>query len=285
MPDASSTDLASSSSAAPGPARTRSVGARIELDVREEAELVWSVAVARGPELGSESLSIEVDGAPLAVREVEVGDGGRLHVCTAPPGRLRLDYAAEVTGTAEPAVVDPVDDIVYRRPSRYAESDELGPTAWSEFSKLEGKELLDAVSSWVGTQLYYVSGSSRVTDGATQTFLHRQGVCRDFAHLATALLRARNVPARLVAVYAPGLSPMDFHAVVEAAVDGRWYVVDATTLAPRETLVRIATGRDASDTAFLTVQSGRADLATMSVTATTGGELPQDDLSRLVALT
>ncbi len=152
--------------------------------------------------------------------------------------------------------MEPVDDIVYRRPSRYAESDELGPTAWGEFSMLAGKQLLDAVSSWVGTQLFYVSGSSRHTDGATQTLLARQGVCRDFAHLVIALLRARNVPARLVAVYAPGLSPMDFHAVVEAAIDGQWRVVDATTLAPRETLVRIATGRDASDTAFLTVQSG-----------------------------
>ena len=58
---------------------------------------------------------------------------------------------------------------------------------------------------------------------------------------------------------------MDFHAVVEAAIDGQWRVVDATTLAPRQSLVRIATGRDASDTAFLTVQSGRADLASMKV--------------------
>ena len=150
----------------------------------------------------------------MPVEELRVDDGGRLHVCTAPPGSLRLTYAAELTGLASPAKVDPVDEIVYRRPSRYAESDALGPTAWAEFSTLEGKDLLDAVSSWVGTQLFYVSGSSRHTDGATQTLLARQGVCRDYAHLVIALLRARNVPARLVAVYAPGLQPMDFHAVV-----------------------------------------------------------------------
>jgi hypothetical protein len=266
-------------------ARTRSVSCQVELDVREEAELVWSVAVARGPELASEHLSITVDGASVQMTELSVADGGRLHVCTAPPGRLSLSYSAEVTGTAAPATVDPVDDIVYRRPSRYAESDELGPTAWAEFSSLEGKELLDAVSSWVGTQLYYMSGSSRPTDGATQTMLLRQGVCRDFAHLVIAMLRARNVPARLVAVYAPGLSPMDFHAVVEAAIDGRWYAVDATTLAPRETLVRISTGRDASDTAFLTVKSGRADLATMKVSATSSPDLPLDEMTDLVSLT
>lgn len=279
---------------------TRSVGTQVELDVREPAQLVWSVAVAQrspgtsgpvGPRLLSESLVIEVDGTSVPVTEVGVADGGRLHVCTAPVGRLRLGYTAEVEsaveGVSAVAVhrVDPLDDIVYRRPSRYAESDELGPTAWAEFSRLEGKELLDAVSSWVGTQLYYVSGSSRVTDGATQTLLLRQGVCRDFAHLVIAMLRARNVPARLVSVYAPGLSPMDFHAVVEAAVDGQWRVVDATSLAPRQSLVRIATGRDASDTAFLTVQSGRADLISMSVNATVAPDLPLDDLTRLVSLT
>ncbi len=266
------------------PARTRSVSCDVELTVREEALLVWSVAVARGPELGSERLSVTVDGNPVDVEELQVADGGRLHVCAAPHGRLLLSYAAQVTGLAEPALVEPVDDIIYRRPSRYAESDELGPTAWGEFSTLEGKQLLDAVSSWVGTQLYYVSGSSRPTDGATQTLLLRQGVCRDFAHLVIALLRARNVPARLVAVYAPGLSPMDFHAVVEAAIDGEWRAVDATSLAPRETLVRISTGRDASDTAFLTVQSGRADLVSVGVTATASPDLPRDRPTDLVSL-
>ena len=265
--------------------RTRSVSCQVELIVREQAQLVWSVAVAHGPELSREFLSVTLDSRPLEVKEHGVGDGGRLHVCTAPPGRLALSYAADVAGLAAPATVDPVDDIVYRRPSRYAESDELGPTAWAEFSTLEGKALLDAVSSWVGTQLYYVSGSSRPTDGATQTLLLRQGVCRDFAHLVIAMLRARNVPARLVAVYAPGLSPMDFHAVVEAAIDGQWRAVDATTLAPRETLVRISTGRDASDTAFLTVQSGRADLISVNVTATAEPGLPRDNLTRLVSLT
>ena len=265
-------------------ARTRSVTCQVELDVREEAELVWSVAVAHGPALSSEQLSLTVAGRRVDVTEVEVDDGGRLHVCTAPPGRLTLSYSAEVAGEAAPALVAPIDDIVYRRPSRYAESDELGPTAWAEFSTLEGKALLDAVSSWVGTQLYYVSGSSRPTDGATQTLLLRQGVCRDFAHLVIAMLRARNVPARLVAVYAPGLSPMDFHAVVEAAIDGRWYAVDATTMAPRQSLVRISTGRDASDTAFLTVQSGRADLVSINVSATALPDLPRDDLTSLVNL-
>src|SRR6478752_1926621 len=99
------------SSDSPSP-RARSVACEVLLDVREEAEL------------GSEDLTITVDGAPVPVEEVRVDDGGRLHVCTAPVGTLRLSYTALVTGTATPAKVEPLDDIVYRRPSRYAESDE-----------------------------------------------------------------------------------------------------------------------------------------------------------------
>ena len=57
-------------------------------------------------------------------------------------------------------------------------------------------------------------------DGAVETLLGGQGVCRDYAHVVVALLRALDVPTRLVAVYAPGLSPMDFHAVAEAFVEG-----------------------------------------------------------------
>jgi transglutaminase-like putative cysteine protease len=109
-------------------------------------------------------------------------------------------------------------------------------------------------------------------------------VCRDYAHLVVALLRAVNVPARLVSVYAPGLSPMDFHAVAEAFVDGHWRVVDATCLAPRQTLVRIATGRDAADTAFLDNHKGAIELTNMTVTATSDGDLPRDALDQLVSI-
>ncbi len=105
----------------------------------------------------------------------------------------------------------------------------------------------------------------------------------DYAHLVVALLRALDVPARLVAVYAPGLDPMDFHAVAEAYIDGAWHVVDATALAPRSTLLRIATGRDAADTAFLTTIGGLVALRMLNVTATVD-DLPLDDMTRLVRL-
>ena len=129
----------------------------------------------------------------------------------------------------------------------------------------------------------YLPGASQPTDGAIATLLARRGVCRDYAHLVIALLRGRDVPARLVSVYAPGLSPMDFHAVAEAYVDDAWHVVDATRLAPRQSLLRIATGQDASETAFLTNSGGGLDLLEIQVMATVD-ELPTDDLAQLVVL-
>lgn len=115
------------------------------------------------------------------------------------------------------------------------------------------------------------------------TLLARQGVCRDYAHLVIALLRALNVPARMAAVYAPGLSPMDFHAVAEAFIDGSWQVVDATRLAPRQSLLRISTGRDAADIAFLTNHWANLTLLDLQVLAIVD-ELPTDDFQQQVLL-
>jgi transglutaminase-like putative cysteine protease len=99
-----------------------------------------------------------------------------------------------------------------------------------------------------------------------------------------AMLRAVNVPARVVSVYAPGLYPMDFHAVAEAFVEGHWLVVDGTLLAPRQSLVRIATGRDAADIAFLDNHKGTIALNKMEVTAVVDGDLPRDAVDELVSI-
>ena len=141
----------------------------------------------------------------------------------------------------------------------------------------EPNELVTAVVEWVHGRLAYTGGSSGPTDDAVDTLLLGAGVCRDYAHLVRSLLRARDVPARLAAVYAPGLDPMDFHAVVEAWVDGAWRLVDATRLAPRPSLLRIATGRDAADTAFLTTHHGQVRFGTVTVTALAEPGLPADD--------
>ncbi|WP_129337993.1 transglutaminase-like domain-containing protein [Cellulomonas endophytica] len=262
----------------------RSVTSHLVLDVQAPAELVLAVAVADGAWEREERLDVRGEAAPLAVREVKAPHGGRLHRVDAPAGLVVVDYRAVVTGDAGPPAADELDLEEYRRPSRYADSDRLLSFALDQFSGLTGGALADAVVAWVGRHVQYWPGSSLPTDGATDTLLARRGVCRDFAHLVVAMLRARDVPARLAAVYAPGLKPMDFHAVAEAWVDGGWRVLDATGMAPRPSLVRIMTGRDATDTAFLSTYGGAVRLRSMTVTAVALDGLPDDDGTGVVEL-
>ena len=232
-----------------------------------------------------EELQVTLAGADVEVEELTTEAGGRLHVLRCGAGTLQVDYRATVTDRATPVPVLPLDAATYLRPSRYAESDRLAAVAAAELGGTrDSASLVRDVAAWVGQRLSYVSGSSKVTDGAVDSLLAGAGVCRDYAHLTTALLRARDVPARLVSVYAPGLTPMDFHAVVEALVEGRWQVVDATLLAPRSSLVRIATGRDAADTAFMSSYGGALRLDRIRVDALVEGDLPADDLTEQVLL-
>lgn len=262
----------------------RDVSSRIVLDIRERADLVFAVAVSGHYAPNHERFEPTLDGATITHHEVFDAHGTRLNRLVAEPGRLEVNYSAMLLGEGGQAAANETDLLVYTRPSRYAESDALAPTAHAEFAGIDEPDaLLAAVSSWVGTRLAYVPGSSLPTDGATRTLLARKGVCRDYAHLCVALLRGLGIPARVVAVYAPGLSPMDFHAVAEAWIADAWRVVDATALAPRQTLVRIATGRDAADTAFLTIASGRADLVEVEVTAVVDA-LPSDDITLPVSI-
>lgn len=263
---------------------TRSVSSHLEIAVHTPATLVFSVTVAGVYQAcASEDLVLSLDGNTLTAAELDDVHGTRLHRVDCPAGNLSVDYSATIAGDAIKLATEERELIRYLRPSRYCESDILLPTAEAEFSGLSSAELLHAVSSWVGTELSYVPGSSGPTDGAVQTLLKRQGVCRDYAHLTIALLRALDIPARLASVYAPGLDPMDFHAVAEAYVDDIWRVVDATALAPRQSLVRIATGRDASDTAFLTSFGGDIALNSMEVTAV-ADSLPTDDVQDLALI-
>jgi transglutaminase-like putative cysteine protease len=261
----------------------RTVTTHLELDIAGRTELVFSLAIAKESNLTSENLTFVLDGQPQFATELIDQHGSRLHKFISGPGHMVVEYSADIAGRSKPAPVDPIDLITYLRPSRYCESDSLLPTARSEFNGLIGHELLTAVTLWVWQRLLYVPGSSLVTDGASRTLLARRGVCRDYAHLVIALLRGLDVPARMAAVYAPGLSPMDFHAVAEAYIDGAWWVVDATRLAPRQSMVRISTGRDAADIAFLTNHWADLTLSYLDVLSIVD-ELPEDDSQELVQL-
>ncbi|MGY2128311.1 transglutaminase-like domain-containing protein [Blastococcus sp. SYSU DS0617] len=250
------------------------VAASLTLSSPASAPALLQVAVAAPV---TEQLTVISGGTFLEPAEFEV-DGARVHRVQLRPGDTTITYSASVEDGGAPRPVTPADWALALRPSRYCPSDQLEGFAHAEFdATMPRAELVPAVAAWVHRRLTYTSGSSRPVDTAVDTLLLGQGVCRDYAHLTITLLRALEVPARLVAVYAPGLHPMDFHAVVEADVDGTWCVIDATRLAPTRSLVRICAGRDAADTAFLTTLGGVARFEGMTVTATTAGPLPAPD--------
>ena len=270
--------------------------------VSEPTEVVVQVVASRSAgQVDDARFEVLTDGErPSSLIEVYDPDGATLHVIRSIPGRLTLSYRARirVSGLVHQessrdhaaARTDgrPSSDYerqVYLRPSRYCPSDHLIGFAVAEFGTgPDTGRRTAAIVEWIRQRIGYVPGSSTVHDSAEDTLLTGMGTCRDFAHLGIALCRATGVPARFAAVYAPGLSPMDFHAVFEAFEDGRWFVHDPTGLAPRQSLVRVVTGRDAADTAFAAVTFGVADLQSIEVTAVAEPFLPVQDHLQLVEL-
>lgn len=179
--------------------------------------------------------------------------------------RLSLRYVAEVEITRENIPLEtlaqsewqdlPSDVLPYLRPSRFCPSDRFIPFVAKRFGHLEAGAKVAAIRDWVAASISYVPGSSNAATCANDTFVSREGVCRDFAHLACTLLRAAQIPARYTSGYGPHVTPPDFHAVAEVWLDGGWHIVDPTGMSTASDLAVIATGRDANDVAFMETQA------------------------------
>lgn len=203
---------------------------------------------------------------------------------TLEPGlsRIRYEAAVEVSGgidAADPgAIQEPVADLpddvlVYTLASRYCDSDRLANAAWEMFGGVpQGWARVQAVIDWVHDNVTFKVGSSSPSTGASDVYLQRRGVCRDFTQLSVAFLRALNIPARYCFGYLPDIdvdvdpAPMDFAAWLEAYVGGAWYTFDPRNNARRTGRVVIGRGRDALDVAMLTTY-GHAPLTAMRVMA------------------
>jgi transglutaminase-like putative cysteine protease len=272
---------------APSPAG-RVISCELVFAVVDPSEVVLQLmASATSGVVLAERFDVRLDAEPVeTVTELGGPHGARVHVFEADVGRLSVSYRAEIEAASSPPDrtaygIEPSDGytrLVYLRPSRYCPSDHLVGFAVAEFGlDTSVRSRVESITAWIRERIGYVAGSSSVHDSAEDTLLTGMGTCRDFAHLGVALCRALGIPARFVSVYAPGLFPMDFHAVFETLEDGDWIAHDATDLAPRQSLVRIGTGRDAADTAFASINRGIATLEYLEVSATVGGDLPIDD--------
>lgn len=184
-------------------------------------------------------------------------------------GRVNALYRARVeimprtqalTDAVTMAIRDlPSEVLPYLRASRYSPSDRLERFVDREFSVFSGGRKVMAMLDWISEHVDYRAGVSHSGTTAVDTLIDRAGVCRDFSHLIIAMCRAADIPARAVSAYAWKLEPPDLHAIAEVYLDGAWRLVDATGRAPIDGLVRVATGRDAADIAFMTI-FGRAEL-------------------------
>jgi transglutaminase-like putative cysteine protease len=187
----------------------------------------------------------------------------------APVGELTLfnDNLIENSGLFDPfapdAVQHPVADLpdeclVFLMGSRYCETDRLSSLAWWEFGNIEpGWARVQAICDFAHERIRFDYQSARSTRTAFEAYEERVGVCRDFAHLAIALCRCMNIPARYVNGYlgdigVPPLLPMDFSAWMEVYLGGEWRTFDPRNNRRRIGRVVIAYGRDAADVAMIT---------------------------------
>jgi transglutaminase-like putative cysteine protease len=228
------------------------------------ATLVFNIEAARHPSqhIIREALTVE----PTTTVHTHVDDthGNRLLRINTGGGRVTVRYDAIVSvdyrrpmGNEReiPVAELPLEVIPYLWPSRYCESDSLSAMAIRTFGTIQpGYHRVEAICRWIRDNVVYQVGTTGPTTTARDVLADRAGVCRDFAHLAISFCRALNIPARMVTGYTwyPD-PPPDFHAVFEAYLEHRWVLFDATQLAPLSDVVRIATGKDAAETAFATL--------------------------------
>ncbi|WP_338467688.1 transglutaminase family protein [Novosphingobium sp. ZN18A2] len=183
-------------------------------------------------------------------------------------GEFRVDYAAKLTigrkvediaslGAVEPHKL-PGEAVDFMLDSRYCDGTGFQPFVEEQFGHLSGGGRIAAMRDWIVEHFHYVPGSSDMHTTATDSFMARRGVCRDYAHVLVAFARASAIPARYVSGYGPDVSPQDFHAVAEvfladpSGIGGTWQIVDPTGMVDPHEFAKIAVGRDAADAGFMT---------------------------------
>lgn len=153
----------------------------------------------------------------------------------------------------------PEEALVFLLASRFCDSDRLLDLAWKLFgTTTPGWPRVQAVCDFTHQHITFGYEYARVTRTASEAYQERQGVCRDYTHLAVAFCRALNIPARYCTGYlgdagmSPPYPPGDFAAWFEAYLGGEWHTFDPRNNTPRIGRVLLARGRDAADVAMTT---------------------------------
>jgi transglutaminase-like putative cysteine protease len=188
----------------------------------------------------------------------------------APPGQIKIKSHGLVhdSGLLDVFAPDaqqipvenlPEDTLIFLRGSRYCETDLLSNIAWNQFGWVQrGWPLVQAICDFAHNHISFDYQQARATRSAWEAYNERVGVCRDYAHLAIALCRCMNIPARYCTGYlgdmgtAPPYGVPDHAAWIEVYLGGEWYIFDPRNNVRRIGRILIARGRDAADVAIAT---------------------------------
>lgn len=255
-----------------------SITTRLVWHCAEPTNILLQIEVAATG--GQRLLTSALDSTPSGhFTRVPAQDGIGERIWLHQEGDCAVTYAAqvEVLGRTEPletlAALPPHrlpgETVPYLMDSHYCPANRFSPFVDEEFAAFEGGAKVAAMRDWIAAHYRYVPGVSDASTTAIDSFVERRGVCRDYAHTLICFARAAAIPARFASGYGAKVHPQDFHAVAEVWLTsaegvGGWHIVDATGMADAASFARIAVGRDAADTSFLT-SFGQADLRELAI--------------------
>ena len=161
---------------------------------------------------------------------------------------------ADLNAAEWPVEALPTEVLGFLTASRYVETDLVSDEAWRLFGNIApGWNRVQYIVDHVNGSLvfdYKLASQFRTAASARNDGV---AVCRDFAHLALAYLRALNIPARYVNGYVgdigvpPAAAAMDFAAWIEVFLGGKWWTFDPRNNERRIGRVVVARGLDAAD--------------------------------------
>jgi transglutaminase-like putative cysteine protease len=245
-------------------------GFEIEFQCPASTPMLLQLNIHPSRDADLRSPDIIVSDPPVPMRVYLDLYGNRVTRLEAPAGRItfRNRFVIYASGQPEETPPDteftpianlPNEVLLYLVSSRYCDSDKLADFAWSTFGAIEGGyRRVQAICDYVHSKIRFSYADARATRCASDSMQESAGVCRDFAHLAIALCRCMNIPARYCTGYLGDIgvpidpNPMDFSAWFEVFLDGRWYTFDARHNHPRIGRIVIGHGRDAADVAIST---------------------------------
>jgi transglutaminase-like putative cysteine protease len=257
-------------------------GYEIAFECYQEVPMVLLLSVHPSREndlLSSHRIQLSL---PLQTRQGSDPFGNVWTRFVAPPGRLEIrnEFLIHDNGLPDEVVPNarqwdvnelPDEVLPFLYGSRYCDTQKLSDVAWSLFGSIPGGwARVQAICDYVHERIQFGYHHARCDRTASEGHAERIGVCRDFAHLAVALCRSMNIPARYCTGYLGDIgvpkdpAPMDFSAWFEVFLDGRWFTFDARHNVPRIGRIVIARGRDAADVAIST-QFGNAKLVQFKV--------------------